>query len=419
MKAIWPLLAVLVVGTGFMIAAGTPAGQHQIQEWLIGVPRGEEDGAAFEFSATIDPTGERPVLRTSDGKRIELEWEDGEGPMAAKTQIPGHFGASATLRFLCSSTAQPGGIGVHNEAAQTLALGDFASVPMNSVPEDHDGVLMMHIMGGIPEIVGFNEWYTLDNQFHDFAVTIEVDAAVYTNISEEPIGEKTHATHAKEMEAEDSWQVPPSQDVSVTIVTEQGTYSGSFTPDTPAGPDACTLRLEFHCEGHYSHTEGDYLRMENISYTEVGIDASRLDEELEPTWAGGSWTGVKMRIIGEGSTIRMYAPGQIDSADFDWGGTIQAPRQYSFSGLSVADMDNNLLDSLELYCTGVEEFSDGAWHTKKDTLAGWRAATCVDTFGPYSWSDEPQEGDIRLLSAVAFLIDPDSAKAHGLEAPKV
>jgi len=334
MKSVWPLLAVLVVGTGITIAARTPAGERQMQEWLVGLPRGEEDGAAFEFSATIDPTGERPVLTTGDGKRIELSWEDGEGPMAAKTQVADHFGASATLRFLCSSTAD-GYTGCGGTAGLSLSFGGYDSGPRLR-PETHDGHLMMHAYREDQDLP-IDEWYELDDAFHDWQVSIELDATLEESVSEHPIGEKTGVTHAKEMQGRDEWVVEEGQTVTVRVVTEQGTYQYVDTLDTPR--DISTvLTIAMWSGGHYSRTAGDYVRMEDITWTECPIDASRLHEVLDPTCTGESWTGVKMEVIGSGSTIRLYAPEELHTAGFGWSGSIHAPREYSFSGLSVADM---------------------------------------------------------------------------------
>jgi len=417
MNKTWPLLVVLVVGTGIIIAARTPAGERRMQEWLIGVPRGEEDGAAFTFSATIDPTGERPVLRTGDGRRIELRWEDGEGPMAAKTQVADHFGVSATLRFLCSSTAHPPGAMVHNRAAMDFGLGSLIGVGIEAYPEWHDGRLMMRIGSYDPDFP-FGGLYELDDAFHNFVVTLSGDATVVSEVSEHPIGDKEGVTHAKEMKGKDYWVVAEGQTASATVVTEQGTYSRNIVVSETSGPGSTSLYVAFHCEGHYSHDTGDYLRMENISYTEVGIDASRLDEELEPTWAGGSWTGVKMRMIGAGSTIGMYSPGLIESADFDWSGTIQAPREYSFSGLHVRDMDGSDLSDLVICCPAVQVYdaASSSWQTVCQTLSEWQAADYKQDYGVYSWdATPPPDGARRLLPDVAFYIDRASARSHKLE----
>jgi len=412
MNKTWPLLVVLVVGTGIIIAARTPAGERRMQEWLIGVPRGEEDGAAFTFSATIDPTGERPVLRTSDGERIELRWEDGEGPMAAKTQIPGHFGASATLRFLCSSTAD-GYTGCGGGAGVYLHLDNYGIGPQ-LWPEIHNGKLMVHARGW-HETPLIDEWYELDDAFHDWEVTIDVDATVEESVSEHPIGEKTGVTHAKEMRGKDEWVMEEEQTVTVRVVTEQGAYQYTCTPDTPINISAL-LTVTLVSGGHYSATAGDHVRAEDVTWTECPIDASRLHKVLNPTCTGESWLGTKMEVIGSGSTIRLYAPDELHTAGFAWQGRIHAPREYSFSGLHVRDMDGADLNDLEIYCTGVQEYTDGAWATVKHTLAEWQSLTVRPTWGIYSWDeDPPPDGACRLLPDVAFYIDRASARSHKLE----
>jgi len=248
-----------------------------------------------------------------------------------------------------------------------------------------------------------------DDQWHTYEWEIRLTAKVQTRHGTESIGaNKTGVTHAKECVAEERWLIDEAERVYVRF-DEYLEESCNFFGDTLSTQLTIDSSIALNSAYAPRPENCDLMRI-TADFNGAQPDFSRLHVEIEPGTKYGSYytnPGDYVFLTGDGNTLTWSVE--------DWSGWSKAPRVYTFTGLSVADMDNNLLDSLELYCTGVEEFSDGAWRTKKDTLAGWRAATYVDTFGPYSWSDEPQEGDIRLLPGVAFVIDKVSARGHGLE----
>lgn len=406
-------LSLLVVG--LVLAAGSPRGEKQIQQWLIGPPP-KAGGAVFSFSGALDFSGERPLLTTGDGGRIELDWEN---PMAAKTQITDGFSASATLVCYAWSGLVDS---IWSQSATYINLANCAAASLSTTPEMHDGHLMLKVTrtvtvqapDGDPSIVAMaTTWVELDDTYHSWDARVCIQAVLTEEITEHPIGspDKANVTHAKELKCTDAWAVDDDQLISASI----GDLSRELVnPDAPQDPVGVTLRFGLSAGGKHGPGGQDYCRIEGIRFNDAGINADKLDKILDPHGLpGGAWTGVPMRVYGNGSTVHLTSADWVDEANFWDNETSGAPLSYSFSGLSVADMDGKLLDNLEIWCPAVREL-DGDGNdigATKKTLAEWRAFSRSQSTGIYSWeSDDPD-----LLAAVAFYIDLESAREHRLE----
>lgn len=428
MRKAWPYLAVALLAAAFAFVVGGEGGRRKAFERadsLLGyvVPQ-KDDGACFSFAASIDPTGARPVLRTGD-EQIELDWENG---MAAKTQIPQTWTMSFTIAVFCGATSPGVGVTGVDRNCDWLCRFPSAGIPNGECELTfQEGLLVGGVLtyrfdarATVWDAAGndFNSNVTIDwpadGAYHRISGSVVIDMEVKETHTEAPIGSpnKVNATHAKECEGKDEWYAVSNQTITATL--------GTATRNAPAGAavdaSAEAVALSGTMGGHWWVDTTEGVRLEDVEFNGAGINADQLDKVLDPNWTGGSWTGLKIRALGGGDTIRFLTTGPVHSARFPFNESVHAPRKYSFSGLSVADMDGTELSGLKIWCTGVQEYTDGAWRTVKHTLAEWQALTLSPDHGVYSWDENPPpEGAIRLLGDVAFYIDRDSARELLLE----
>ncbi len=255
-----------------------------------------------------------------------------------------------------------------------------------------------------------------DGELHDFAVTIEYPATLTTERADDPIGDKTGATHAKERAATDAWVVAEEDDYRITIFGETKTQPGSGTPSNPMFGFSAIVDVD-STQGHY-YGEMDYCRCANILWNGAAIDCSRCNLEFLPTYTGGSDTPENVWLRGDGNMIRCMQDDYVGTSSTPvtcWAGR---PIVHSFSGLHVTDMDNVDLADLVLWFTGAQWYNANlaAWEYRGYTLAEWQALTLIPDWGLYSWdATPPPDGALRTLATAAFYIDRDSAREHGLD----
>jgi len=268
------------------------------------------------------------------------------------------------------------------------------------------------IGGGAPGDPIATVSYEADGSMHTLSCSISVDVALKTRHGVDPIGtDKSGDTHSKECFAEDGWFPDSSQQAYVSI----GTLSWDGAATSDIDPD--TAKLEFTVEILCHDVTGDIVRLENITFSEVAIDAGLLeDTELDPIQSGGSWTGEKLHVVGDGSNIRYYFEAKTESAKFEDAPWAKAPFSYAFTGLSVWDADGSLLGELEVTCPAVQIASGGTWSSTTKTISDWQSYAVTQDWGCYSWdADPPPDDAVKLTSDVYFYIDKDSAQSFGLE----
>lgn len=262
----------------------------------------------------------------------------------------------------------------------------------------------------------FSIYVPADDDWHDFAYSITQNAALWSRTGANPIGapEKANATHAKEVWGEDQWQQAEDTQISITFGGEN--YSWNVTGGDPAS-QTFGIQTVYTFSDLYP-TPGLELAKLTVEYNQAQPDFSLLgDVALSTTPA----TANPPRVTGSGNELHWYVdgwPGGGREATFSE--SMTAPRKYSFTGLSIVDMNGSgaAYTDLLIHCPAVEVYDATAeeWQHVCQTLAEWQAASYTDTWGKFSWdATPPPDGAVRLLAAVSCHLDLESARAHGLD----
>ena len=245
------------------------------------------------------------------------------------------------ITFLSSSTYSSG-VGFADAITESVTLGGYAGVWISFEwlgTEDVLGVTYnkFHygIITGLPDSVEDDLYVLPDDEMHTLSCTMTLAADLATRRGASPISPKEGVTHDKERVAADGWFYDSEQAMTATI----GDLEWAGSPETAINPATAAVAFE---TGIQMHTQiDDILRLENIAFNGAPIDAGLLDEEVEPASTGGSWTGEKLWLAGNGNAIRAYIKAAIGSAQFNFTPTVIAPIVFIFGGLNVVDMEGN------------------------------------------------------------------------------
>jgi hypothetical protein len=324
----------------------------------------------------------------------------------AKTQIPASsYGGSCTFRF--KSTWDDDQAGLNSMQITGCGLVTASATYMGEVEGGHRFDLTITPMGDFQTIVVPKPDYgdpPIEIEWH-FAFHLD-GAIVKEVVGGTPIGSKSYSTHAKEMSAADQWI--GADDSSIHCTWE------NLSVDVPVGGVPALLQMGFvgrFDTDHWGDCGSEWGAFADIAFSGADVDTSAYGKHIltDPDHPDCYAEGV-------GSGYVFYGPNYL-AAPYTYGlftSSINAPLQYDFSGLSVADMDNDLLSDLEIWCSGVRNI-DTINHIDlgpvKKTLDEWRATSLTQKYGVVSGDVNPPD----LLPTVYFWIDKDSAQAHNLE----
>lgn len=271
-------------------------------------------------------------------------------------------------------------------------------------------------------------WYTVPESEEEIywieipcSVTLGGLSAIDLTAADDPIGDKSAATHAKERTATDSWFLPAGTAVTVSVGGETDAVSIVADMETGMGIGIIGWGIDADDWSDYMVGVKYAMSIENIAFGPVTIDTSGYTAR---TWGNTAASVNKLWVEGfggdsigfwcsEGFYNGAYVYNQYD------GGIISAPLNHSFTGLAVMRMGTGeLLGDLEVWFTGAQIYDavEAAWSYLKKTVSEWRSTTLVPNWGGYFWdADPPPDGALRCLPAATFYIDKDSAQDHGLE----
>ncbi len=402
---VWAVLAVvgvvgLVAGLGYDERARQDGEPGALERLLIGEQR---PGTSYSVAISFDPD-------TGVWRAGERTWRS--GPMA-KTQVAAYDVMTCTLNIQAPED--------QSEAPVNIMLG-YGCANLNLLPSGNRKVLGVtyyvydvFIGNGydLDEYAG-QILMEADGEVHQYECELKYPGVVECTVAEDPIGDKSSATHAKERTATDAWSIPTADQLTVTVgaVSRSVSFDGTFGRRLSVGFVAFV-----DSNGHPAYT-GELVRVANISVNGAAIDASELDRTLEPTATFGSYTGKKLRLHGEGADIVLDQEEYVGTSVWLKAETVTPPIVHSFSGLHVTDMDGADLSDLVLWFTGAQWYNANTeeWEYRGYTLAEWQALTLVPNYGLYSWDPQPPpDGALRTLATAGFYIDRDSARAHQLD----
>ncbi len=391
------LFVLAVVGVvGLVAGTGQLSKREDVQYLLIYGP--ERPATSYSVAISFNP-------ETGDWHTGERSWR---GEAMAKTQVTEYI----TFTF----TMQINGI-LPAQTIHPLTV----NAPVMFTPSGTtviDGVTNYMFDVGDPGSDAYwgTAYVPADGELHDFAVTIEYPATLTTVRADDPIGDKTGATHAKERTATDAWIVAEEDGYRITVLGETKTLPGSDIPPNIGLGFSAIVDVD-STQGHY-YGEMDYCRCANILWNGAAVDASLLNAEFLPWATGGSNTTENVWLRGEGNTIRCMQDDYVGTSSTGvtcWAGR---PIVHSFTGLHVTDMDGTDLADLVIWFTGAQWYNANteAWEYRGYTLAEWQALTLVPNYGLYSWDAQPPpDGALRTLATAGFYIDRDSARTHQLD----
>ena len=409
-RSVWIYVALVVGAFGLVAGLGYDERARQdgepgaLERLLIGEQR---PGTSYSVAISFNP--ETGVWRAG-----ERTWRS--GPMA-KTQVTDYDTVTCTVQIPGILPLQS--INGHPASYIQVTYGPALIAFVRGEVTSHDGedYYLFYVHSGEPP---FGEFFgtievPADGNLHDYAISLEVPVVLTTTCADDPISDKSAATHAKERTATDSWVFPSSGTYKVTAlgITQNRSWSGTVT-----------RALNLYCSvevwsGNPSiEGEQDYAVFANLSFNGAPVDASLCNEEFEPTITGGSNTPENVWARGSGSSIRVMQDDYVGTSLSEAGVLITPPIVHSFTGLHVTDMDGADLSDLVIWFTGAQWYdaTEEAWAYRGYTLAEWQALTLVPNYGLYSWDPQPPpDGALRTLATAAFYIDRDSARTHQLD----
>lgn len=271
-------------------------------------------------------------------------------------------------------------------------------------------------------------WYTVPESEEEIywieipcSVTLGGPSAIDLTVADDPIGDKSAATHAKERTATDRWFLPAG--TAVTVSVGGWTVVGSIETDMETGMSIGIGGINIDGDDWSDYMVGVKYAMsiEDITFGPVAIDTSGYTAR---TWGGTAPSVNKLWVEGfGGDSIGFWCSEGFYNGAYVYniypGGYISAPLNHSFTGLAVMRMGTGeLLGDLEVWFTGAQVYdaAGAAWVYLKKTVSEWRSTTLVPDWGVYFWdATPPPDGALRCLPAATFYIDKDSAQDHELE----
>ena len=270
-------------------------------------------------------------------------------------------------------------------------------------------------------------WYTVPESEEEIywieipcSVTLGGLPAIDLTAADDPIGDKSGATHAKERTATDSWFLPAGTAFTANIGGE--TVVGSIEADMETGMEISVTGWGIDADDWSDYMVGVKYAMsiEDIAFGPVTIDTGGYTAR---TWGGTAASANKLWVEGfGGDSIGFWCSEPFYNGAWVYnyynGGSISAPLNHSFTGLEVVNMNGELLEDLEVWFTGAQVYdaTEAAWAYLKKTVGEWRGTTLIPDWGNYFWdADPPPDGALRTLPTAAFYIDRDSARAHRLD----
>lgn len=378
-----------------------PDGADAVRRWVVDGPQKPE---AMVFSSGFSYSPQGAYL---NGERVDMA--------GAKTAITDGWGCDFDIVFM----SPPPGSGTLMEAYFTIAAKVNIDWRLAETFESggvwYNRFAVLALVGEPGEIGDYATYvYPADGSMQRLSASAKVDAGISTSASANPIGaDKANQTHAKEGTAADEWYVPEDQYGYASV------GSAYHTDLLTAGIGPEIEYFIYSTNLSVPDTTGTVFAVENIAFSGAEVDASELGPvEIAP---GAPYQGYPDRIwaAGSGSSISYYfTSGHTTGLWFSGGHSVLAPRMYSFTGLSVVDMDGTAYPDIEVWCPAVQVYDATAeeWQPQKKTVAEWNAATFSDSWGYYSWdADPPPDGAVRLLAAVSFGIDFESASNYYLD----
>ncbi len=344
-------------------------------------------------------------------------------PMAAaKTKIAGNnLSASFTFKHaMWPGMADPGGY-LFTVLAVGTPIESFVFRGYTEVA-GHPGEYVFRVSLSPVEIASF--YYTPPASAEDIywieipcSITVAGDSATKITHSPSPIGDKGQ-THAKEGICTEEWFVPAGTQYTVDIGGTQ--FVKTAASDITTSLSITLSGSELDCDDWSTDLVGTKYAMsiEDIKFGPVSINTNAY---APTTWGGTAPSVNKLWVEGfGGNSIGFWCSEAFYNGAYVYntydGGAITAPYSYNTTQLHVIDMDGNDIDDLDIWSAGhrdIDTVSHVDLGPTKRTLAEWQAlGTQTQQYSCAFW-DMTNPPD--LAAANQFVIDPTSAKAHGLE----
>ena len=340
----------------------------------------------------------------------------------AKTQVPGE---NLSYSFTFRHALWPGMDALNLYIFDSFNVGDFNFMGITDAV-GHPGEFAFRITHPLDPANYEQFWYTVPATAADIywieiicTWTLAGNSATKLTSSSQIIGEKSSATHAKEMILTEAWYMPAGTSYSWTINSASGggVTAAEITAQYAIGVNGSTL----DCDDWSDYMVGIkyVLSVEDLAFASgaVPIDTSSY---AAVTWGETAASVDKLWVEGfGGNSIGFWASDGFYNGDYVYntypGGAISAPFSYDFSGLAVLWMDGTAVnDSLQVYCTGLRNLNAsgidiGPWH---GTLAALIAlGRVIQIHGCYYWDT----WDADMSATVELYLDLTSAESLGIE----